>query len=285
MFSVLPFFPSTHPLPIFSTLSSLLVSLFSLWLLSLSSPFFFHHIPFYTLLFLYSGMIPLLPHLDRHPYTQTLSALRKIDLLRLSLEFKLSTEGSVVELRHRLKGYLNTHRDTLYRNPHYNPLFPRHRRALPPINLPLPPSSTLSSRAASPSSSHHSVSSDSSDDSWHGIGGQPHQRSPSPQPQPPPPLPIYNVPPQQLAVPHQHSPAPSQLPLQHSPAPSQFLPQHHTPLPDDLPRECDGQPWGFPGQPAPVPVKTRTCVHGYGFFQTRGSQSRIWVTSCNLFIY
>ena len=34
-------------------------------------------------------------------------------------------------------------------------------------------------------------------------------------------------------------------------------------------RECDGQPWGFPGQPAPVPVKTRTCVHGYGFSRVR----------------
>ncbi len=30
-------------------------------------------------------------------------------------------------------------------------------------------------------------------------------------------------------------------------------------------RECHGQPWGFPGQPAPIPVKTRTRMQGYGF--------------------
>jgi len=30
-------------------------------------------------------------------------------------------------------------------------------------------------------------------------------------------------------------------------------------------RECHGQPWGFPGLPAPVPVETRTRSHGYGF--------------------
>ena len=31
------------------------------------------------------------------------------------------------------------------------------------------------------------------------------------------------------------------------------------------PRECHGLPWGFPRQPAPVPVKTRTRIHGCGF--------------------
>jgi len=30
-------------------------------------------------------------------------------------------------------------------------------------------------------------------------------------------------------------------------------------------RECHGQPWGFPGLPAPVPMETRTHSHGYGF--------------------
>ena len=30
-------------------------------------------------------------------------------------------------------------------------------------------------------------------------------------------------------------------------------------------RERDGLPWGFPEQPAPVPVKTRTRSHGPGF--------------------
>ena len=44
---------------------------------------------------------------DNIPYTTTLSLLRKIDLMRLSLEFRLSTDGSVVVLRNRLKAYLN----------------------------------------------------------------------------------------------------------------------------------------------------------------------------------
>ena len=30
-------------------------------------------------------------------------------------------------------------------------------------------------------------------------------------------------------------------------------------------REYNGQPWGFFGQPAPVPGKTRTRSHGCGF--------------------
>jgi hypothetical protein len=33
----------------------------------------------------------------------------------------------------------------------------------------------------------------------------------------------------------------------------------------DIIREYDGQPWGFFGQPAPVPGKTRTRSHGCGF--------------------
>ena len=35
-------------------------------------------------------------------------------------------------------------------------------------------------------------------------------------------------------------------------------------------RECHGLPWGFPRQPVPVPVKTRTHYQGYGFL-------RVWV--------
>jgi hypothetical protein len=34
-------------------------------------------------------------------------------------------------------------------------------------------------------------------------------------------------------------------------------------------RECDRQPWGFPGQPAPVPAKTHTRIHGCGFLRVR----------------
>ena len=46
-------------------------------------------------------------------------------------------------------------------------------------------------------------------------------------------------------------------------------------------RECDRLPWGFPGQPAPVPVETHTRSHGCGFSRVqvmglvkpRGSQT------------
>jgi hypothetical protein len=37
-------------------------------------------------------------------------------------------------------------------------------------------------------------------------------------------------------------------------------------------RDCHGQPWGFPGKPAPVPAKTHTRSHGCGF-----SRVRVWV--------
>ena len=30
-------------------------------------------------------------------------------------------------------------------------------------------------------------------------------------------------------------------------------------------RDCHGLPWGFPGQPTPVPVKTHTPAMGRGF--------------------
>jgi hypothetical protein len=36
-----------------------------------------------------------------------------------------------------------------------------------------------------------------------------------------------------------------------------------------LARECHGLPWGFPGQPAPVPMRTHTHVHGCGFSWVR----------------
>ena len=85
-------------------------------------------------------------HANMPPYTQVLSALRKNDLICLCDEFRLPTEGSVVNLRNRLKDYLNLHRNTLFRNPRYNPLFPRHRRPVQPIQQPeqaSPPSTPL----------------------------------------------------------------------------------------------------------------------------------------------
>jgi hypothetical protein len=37
-------------------------------------------------------------------------------------------------------------------------------------------------------------------------------------------------------------------------------------------RECHGLPWGFPGQPVPVPVETRTCACT-GFTQPTGNKT------------
>ena len=105
-------------------------------------------------------------------YNQVLSALRKNDLVRLCGEFRLSTDGPVVILHNRLKDYLNLHRDTLYRNPRYKSLFPKHRKPLRKRQLPDAPSTPPSS----PNVSHpsHSRSSSESYDSWHGIGGSTH---------------------------------------------------------------------------------------------------------------
>ena len=109
-------------------------------------------------------------HANMPPYTQVLSALRKNDLIRLCDEFRLPTEGSVVNLRNRLKDYLNLHRNTLFRNPRYNPLFPRHRRPVQPIQQP-EQASPPSTPPSSPNPSHRSSSraSTRSYDSWHGI--------------------------------------------------------------------------------------------------------------------
>lgn len=98
----------------------------------------------------------------RTPYTQVLSALRKVDLVRLCEEFRLPTVGSVVELRTRIKDYLNLHRETLYRNARYTALFPRFRK----INQAPPPSP---SPPHSPTLSYTSGPSDSSYGSWHGV--------------------------------------------------------------------------------------------------------------------
>ena len=118
------------------------------------------------------------------PYTKTLSALCKTELVRLSREFRLPTEGSVVVLRNRLKVYLNAHNEVLYRNPRFNALYPKHRRIQhQPVVAP--------QRSPSPALSEKSF------DSWHGIGAdrprspslpaRPPQRSRSPTPPQSPP--------------------------------------------------------------------------------------------------
>ena len=76
----------------------------------------------------HSTMIPL-----QQPYTSTLSMLWKIDLLCLSLEFKLLTDGTVINLRDRLSVYLNSHSEIPYR---YWPLYPQHKWATHPVPPP-----------------------------------------------------------------------------------------------------------------------------------------------------
>jgi hypothetical protein len=114
---------------------------------------------------------------DVLPYTKVLSALLKTELVRLCLEFHLPTDGSVVALRLRLKDYLNMNRDTLYRNPRYNALFPRHRRLtnrqLPPLVIPRQLASHTKSPSSSPALSYASVSPVMSYASWNGIEDQP----------------------------------------------------------------------------------------------------------------
>lgn len=101
------------------------------------------------------------------PYAQTLSALRKNDLLRLTVEFRLPVEGSVVTLRNQLKKYLNSHRDTLYRNPRFTALYPKHRR--PARQSSFAPSNSRNSRSTLSGSPQRSPSPTPSYGSWNGI--------------------------------------------------------------------------------------------------------------------
>jgi hypothetical protein len=150
----------------------------------------------------------------QQPYTQTLSMLRKIDLMRLSLEFRLPTDGSVVTLRNRLRVYLNAHSETLFRNPRYRPLYPKIRRQTNPPepvfhdSQTIPSSSSRSSRSVSPASSY---------ESWNGIEADAFQLPP-PAIQPPPlavlppaiqPPPLAVLPPHNPAVQYPPPPPPS----------------------------------------------------------------------------
>ena len=99
------------------------------------------------------------------PYTKTLSALRKNELVRLSNEFRLPTEGSVLVLRNRLRVYLNAHNEVLYRNPRFTALYPKHRQVQHQ-------QAVVPQRSPSPAASARSF------DSWHGIGAN-RPRSPA----------------------------------------------------------------------------------------------------------
>jgi hypothetical protein len=154
------------------------------------------------------------------PYTKVLSALLKTELVRLCMEFRLPVDGSVVALRLRLKDFLNLNRDTLYRNPRYNALFPRHRRAMNHLPPPLTIQTTQLSHTKSSSSpsalSYKTPSPVGSYDSWNGIEDQPvlpQHPIPGqhhiPLQQPPLPLLHQDPPPQEPHVHFDPPPSPS----------------------------------------------------------------------------
>lgn len=174
---------------------------------------------FTTRLYHYSTLLQVaMPNQrNRAPYTQLLSALRKNDLVRLCTEFRLPVNGAVTTLRDRLKDYLNLHRDTLFHNPRYNALFPRHRRLPSQANLrqrtprtPSPSPSALSYQTPSPAVSY---------ESWNGFDDVPG----SPQNSPPPFNVQDHVPPPILPheQPHDHhlTPSISTSASDHSPPP------------------------------------------------------------------
>ena len=102
----------------------------------------------------------------QRPYTTMLSLLRKINLIRLSIELKLPTEGNIMVLKDRLRVYLNAHSETLYKNPRFQPLYPSIRRLPQAARQPALP---VSNRTPSPSPSDSSESSADSFESWNGI--------------------------------------------------------------------------------------------------------------------
>ncbi|KAF8802124.1 hypothetical protein BYT27DRAFT_7261243 [Phlegmacium glaucopus] len=115
-----------------------------------------------------------MPHHPRKTtYTKTLSALRKTELIHLADDLGLDSEGSVAELRTRLKDHLNENRDDLFQNPRYNGLYPRHcHHNQPPPPLPQPGSDTLSTQSSQSTAYSHL--------SWEGITDNPHHHSPPP---------------------------------------------------------------------------------------------------------
>ena len=153
------------------------------------------------------------------PYTKLLtgSALLKTDLLRLCGEFHLPADGSVVDLRTRLRGYINLNRDTLFRNPRYRALFPtRPRIKRPPSSSPTPTHTPTA--PSSPALSYAPPSPAGSYASWDGINDDL----------------IPLVQPHQPQIPHQHPPIPPHGPLMHHPPPPSESPSdsdHGSPPP------------------------------------------------------
>ena len=109
----------------------------------------------------------------QQPYIHTLSLLRKIDLIRLSLEFKLPADRTDVILRDRLRVYLNSHSETLYKNPRYRPLYPQLRRPTQPALSQAPEACHLDHHSSSPTVVKSSDSSTQSCGSWNSNNNAP----------------------------------------------------------------------------------------------------------------
>ena len=113
--------------------------------------------------------VPPQPPINRLPYSRTLSALRKTELVQLSVDFKLPTDGNVLTLRNRIRVYMNYHRDVLINNPRYKALFPKAREP----NIPMRRSNLSSQTVRTPSSAglsyHRTPSPTPSFESWNGI--------------------------------------------------------------------------------------------------------------------
>jgi hypothetical protein len=111
-----------------------------------------------------------LPRPSRRPYSMVLSALYKMELIHLSLEFRLPTDGSVVTLWNHLRCYLNFNQNMLVQNPEFSALFPRHRQA---NHFPSPPLSSNTLRLFPPTISYHDSSLAHFYTSWNSIEDQP----------------------------------------------------------------------------------------------------------------
>ena len=122
------------------------------------------------------------------------------------MEFKISSEGTVVLLKNKIRRYLDEHRDTLFNNPRFTALYPKARRVTQPVaprppavrhQIVRPPSPALSISSNSTTSSDHSY------ESWNGIQAPPLHHDPPIQPLP------------QEAAPLLHSPAHYEPPAHH----------------------------------------------------------------------
>ena len=150
---------------------------------------------------------PQQPPITRTTYSRTLSALRKTELVQLSVEFKLPTDGNVVTLRNRLRAYMNYHHDTLVNNLRYKALFPKPREPNIHMRNSGLPSQTPRTHSSAALSYERTPSPTPSYESWNGIMDDHVPIPVIPPHQPPPQLP--------LPLPHHQEPD-----IHHHPPPS-----------------------------------------------------------------